>query len=130
MCQCVRRKCRCWLRFERNMYKNFGGSKNMTKIEIKGDADLKVEVFGKVLYHKDSPFDFTVPLNESGAYSHTFGAATITVGVSGDTVSVAASVMGVPIFQQAFSAASYTKPVPFKAHGWGDTVTGTITLSE
>lgn len=102
----------------------------MTTLHIKGDADLKIRIFGRTLYDKDTPFDVSVPLAESGSYSHTFGPATIQVGVDGDTVSLAGLIEGFPVFHESFSLSEYDGVIPFDFRAVGDEAKGTITLLE
>lgn len=100
-------------------------------IQIKGDAEVKIRIFGRTIYDKDTPFDFTVPLpaNE-GSTAHTFGPAVVQIGLSGDTVSLGITVEGFPVWQQSFTLSQYTAPIPFKFSAVGDVVEGTIVLTE
>ena len=97
----------------------------MTKLIIKGDDDLKIEVFGHVYYDADKPFDFTYDLTDAASQAVTEGPLVVQVGIDGDTVSVAVSVDGFPLFQKSLSLGEDAS-IPFHIEFLGDTATGTI----
>ena len=96
-------------------------------LKIKGDAEVKIEFLGHVYFDENTPFEFDVPLHESGSVSHSFGPAEVTVGVDGDSASVGVSVEGFPVFAKSISLSELeSNPVPFDVDFLGDQVKGTI----
>ena len=96
------------------------------EIEIKGDADLKIELFGKVYYDHDTPFDMKFPLTAEASQTFNAGPAEITVGISGETVSVAVAIDGFPVFTKGFTPGATSEP--FDVKFLGDTVKGSVNL--
>ena len=103
----------------------------MATLEIKGDADVKIEIFGRVLFDKDTPFDFKKELTEHASQTFPLGPAEVTVGIDGDNIGFVVSFDGFPFLHKNFKASDALKaPIPFDRSFFGDRIKGTITLTE
>lgn len=104
---------------------------NPANIIIKGSDHFELELFGHVLFDENTPFDFTIPLRESGVVSHDFDPVEVTLGVDGDTISVGVSIEGFPLFTKSGSLSQVAKsPLAFDEKAFGDSVSGTISIQE
>ena len=99
-------------------------------LKITGSDELKIRFHGHTYYDHTNPFDFTIPLEENAAKTYTIGQAQIMVGVDGDSVSIAVSVLSFPIFHQTFALSTYVNAVPFDAKAFGEEAKGTIELQD